>query len=82
MVMVEVSVPVLNRKLDFELDEETKIRMLTEEILEMLCRSEKRSILAHSGQFCLSSQDLETVLNPDATLQDYRIWSGARLILT
>ena len=82
MVMVEVSVPVLNRKLDFELDEETKIRTLTEEILEMLCRSEKRSMPAHSEQFCLSSRDLETVLNPDATLQDYRIRSGARLILT
>lgn len=82
MILVEVTVPVLNRKYDFELDETVKVGLLTDEILEMLCRKEKRAMPDKMDAFCLSDLSLGTVLDPEATLREYGIRDGGQLILT
>lgn len=82
MILVEVTVPTLNRKYDFELDETVKIGLLTDEILEMLCRREKREMPARTDAFCLSELSLGTILDPEGTLQDYGVKDGGQLILT
>lgn len=82
MIMVEVSVPALSGKYDFELDESTKVQLLIEEMLEMLCRKEKRSMPERTDAFCLSDMDTGALLDRDAALRDYHVRSGSRLILT
>lgn len=81
MIAVEVIVPALNRSYDFQLDESVRISLLLEEILEMLCRREKRKMPDSFDRFCLGYVDGGILLRTDAALQDYQIRNGARLIL-
>ena len=82
MVTVEVIVPAFNQSYDFQLDESTKLSLVLEEIIEMLCRKEKRNMPASFDAFCLAAVEQGIFLHMDATLQDYHISNGARLILT
>ncbi len=82
MIMAEVFAPALGQTYDFELDETAKIDLIIEELLEMLCRKEHRTISASHKRFCLGDIDAGIMLDPNAMLSDYAIKSGARLILT
>ena len=57
MITVEVIVPVLNQNYDFRLDEAAKISSLLEEMLEMLCRKEKRHVPESFDSFSLGYVD-------------------------
>lgn len=81
MITVEVFAPVLNRSYDFKLDENVKISLLLEEILEMLCRKEKREMNCEFSDFCLACVDYGIILDYNAIFNDYKIKNGARLIL-
>jgi len=81
MIMVEVAVPVLGQKYDFELDETTKVCLLVEEIVEMLCRREKRTLPDHMEYFYLGEMDSGVLMDPEGTLRDYGISDGGRLVL-
>nr|WP_300167682.1 EsaB/YukD family protein [uncultured Flavonifractor sp.] len=81
MITVEVIVPVLNQNYDFRLDEAAKISSLLEEMLEMLCRKEKRHVPESFDSFSLGYVDGGILLHRDASLRDYQISNGAQLIL-
>lgn len=81
MITVEVFAPMLNKSYDFKLDEDVKINILLEEILEMLCRKEKKEMTCKFSDFCLACVDNGVILNNSAFLNDYKIKNGSRLIL-
>ena len=72
MILVELVVPALNRSYDFQLDETAKVGTLVEEIVEMLCRRERRQLPAGGELLCLGWVEGGVLLHPN----------GGRLILT
>ncbi|BAL00627.1 hypothetical protein OBV_34280 [Oscillibacter valericigenes Sjm18-20] len=81
MILVEVYAPALGCSYDFELDQNATLRVLTEEIIEMLCRREKRAMPAQTELFSLGDMDGGTLLSRDGTLRAYGIGQGGQLLL-
>ncbi len=80
-MMVELVVPALNQSYDFQLDETLTVGALLEEMVEMLCRKEKRQLPAQGETLCLGWIEGGVLLHPEAALRDYGIADGGRLIL-
>ena len=40
MILVEISVPALGRRYDFELEETASLDLLTREVVEVICQKE------------------------------------------
>ncbi len=81
MILVEVYVPALDEKYDFELDENVEISQVTGEICEMLSKKTKEQISAATMDFMLCSMDNKEVLAGERTLYQSHIRDGSCLIL-
>ncbi len=81
MIMVEVQIPVLDRKYDFKLDEYAEISVLIEEIVEMVCIKEQNTIGGDEKQLMLFDINTACVLEKFENLHNYGIRNGDRLIL-
>jgi len=81
MVMVEVLAPALDKKYDFQLDENVSVNILTEEIAEMICHKEQSSLTGKKAQFMLCWLDKGKILSSDSRLSDFGVYTGSRLML-
>ena len=81
MIMVDISVPSVGRQYNFSLEEQTPISALIAEISEMICQKEGCPLPGDMEKLTLSSLEKEMILSPDASLSQYGIKSGSRLIL-
>lgn len=81
MIMLEVCVPALGKSYDFELDETAAVQLLVEEILEMICRKEKQAMPAQPERFFLGRVNTGEMLDREASLRDYAVRVGERLVL-
>ena len=81
MIMVDIYVPSVGRQYNFSLEEQTSISVLTAEISEMICQKEGCYLIGEPEQLTLSCVEKELILSPDASLSQYGIKNGNRLIL-
>lgn len=81
MILVDIDVPGVNRSYDFNLDENTKISLLLEEISGMICQKEQCTLDGSVRELLLVSQSRKKILSPKLTLSDYNIVQGDRLML-
>ena len=81
MINVDVYVPALDRIYNFNLDEESKISVLIEEISELICKKEHSSLDGEKDRFIMGSIDEKESFNPSCSLKEYSIKSGEKLIL-
>ena len=75
MILVEVQVPVLNRRYDFELDEESLVADLTELIRE------KEGLTGKTEKHCFYVWEQERILREDETLEQQGVRNGNILYL-
>lgn len=81
MVEVDIYVPVLDRNYDFLLNEETKVGILLEDIVEDICQKEQCSVRTDAGKLMLWSKATGEILSEEKTLAQYGIRNGFLLML-
>ncbi len=81
MIMVEIYVPLLQKTYDFSLDETVEIKLLLEEIAEIICQKERWPRLENAGKLILCNRDTQQIYPPDSTLGGTATASGSRLIM-
>ena len=72
-------VPALDRVYNFNLDEESRIAVLIEEISELICQKEHSALAGDKERFVMSSVDKK--VNPRSSLKGYSVKNGEKLIL-
>ena len=81
MILTSVYVPSMDRDYDFNLDENSKISVLIEEISELICKKEHSVLDGKSELFVMGSIDRQTNFQPQYTLKELNVKNGERLIL-
>ena len=80
MILVDVYVPVLDGKYDFELDEEAKTEILISEVISLIEQKEKLGCKMTRNRF-FYDLERERMLKQDENLINQGVKSGDRLIL-
>lgn len=80
MIAVEVDVPALGRRYDFQLEETSAVRVLIREMTEVICQKE-HCRCADGLQLSLYDTSRQVRLDPSGTLLQNRIAGGTKLIL-
>lgn len=81
MINVDVYVPSLDRVYNFNLDEDSKILVLIEEISELICQKEHSVLDGDKNRFIMGTIDERKNFNPNCSLKDYSVKNGEKLIL-
>ncbi len=81
MILVDVTVPSVDKTYDFKLDENAQIALVLEEITEMVSRSEHCDMIGDKEEVLLCRYDGQVVLNKLSTLRDSGVTDGSRLLL-
>lgn len=81
MINVDVYVPAMDRVYNFNLDEESRVSVLVEEISELICQKEHSSLDGEKERFIMGSVDKEVNFNPGFSLREYSVKNGEKLIL-
>jgi hypothetical protein len=81
MINVDVYVPSLDRVYNFNLDEESKLSVLIEELSELICKKEHSLLEGEKERFIMGSIDQRLNFNSEYSLKEYSVKNGERLIL-
>ena len=81
MVMLDIEVSSIGRQYDFSLEEQIPIRVLLTEITEVICQKESCHLKGRPDELVLCSKDKAQVFSRDATLSQYKVINGEKLIL-
>lgn len=81
MILVEITVPSLGSRYDFELEETASVELLTREVVEVICQKEHLQPSEKAQKFALYSQDAACLLNGAGSLEQNGVENGHRLIL-
>ena len=74
-----MSVPALGNVYEFELDEDTELRVLAEEMMEVICHREHCPLLGAPEQLLLLHNDIKRILKSNQTLVQAGVKAGDRL---
>lgn len=81
MILVELSVPALGQRYDFDLDENVRIQSLLPEMVEIISQKEHCNFGCPVEEMSIYSTTRQLRLAMDATVQQNRIINGEKLIL-
>lgn len=81
MIMVDVMVPSIGRQYNFSLEEQAPVSMLIAEIAEVICQKESCRLEGSAEALTLWSQEHKVMLSGEASLSQYGIVNGNRLML-
>ncbi len=81
MILVDIYIPVIDKEVDFSLDENVPIASLVEEIGEMIAQMSQNETAENTGSLMLCSYDRQTVLSPEMSLNQCGIRNGSRLFI-
>ena len=81
MILVDIYIVSIDKTYDFNLDEDTAIGVLTEEISEMVSQKEKMALEGKSDAFYLCSCKDRSILSKEATLRKCHIRTGDCLFM-
>lgn len=81
MIMVDVMVPSIGRQYNFNLEEQAPVSMLIAEIAEVICQKESCHLEGRVEALTLWSQEQKVMLSGEASLSQYGIVNGNRLML-
>lgn len=81
MLLMEVKVPALCGRYDFELEESATVDMLIREVTAVICQKERCQCFEGAQGLRLYSQELERQLAPEEVLGTSGVRNGQSLIL-
>lgn len=80
MILVDIQIPMLDKVLDFELDEESEAGKLIEDI-SFLAAQQDHLVCRNVENMCLYALRQEAILEKNRSLKEQGINAGDRLIL-
>ena len=81
MIIVEISVPSIDRTYDFKLTEDVVLSIVIEEITSVICQREKCSITGEKNDFLLLRAESNSILSKSLSLYENDVKTGDKLIL-
>ena len=81
MILVDIYVPSMNTTYDFQLDETRSVRVLTDEVVELLQRKTGGIAEQENNAFVLCSYENKEVLPFGKTLRETGVKNGSKLFL-
>ena len=81
MILVDIYVPSLDENFDFQLDENTQTRFVTDEVEDILGKMVRAEADSYRKRFLLCSFEQQRVLPANQTLKMCGIKNGSRLLL-
>ena len=81
MINVDVFVPAMNKTYNFNLDEDSSIKLLVDEISELICKKEHSDVDGDKAKFILGSMDQSILFDSGFSLKEYSVKNGDTLIL-
>ena len=81
MLLLEVKVPALCGRYDFELEERASVEVLIQEIIAVICQKERCDCYQDGQELRLYSQEMERQLSPSEILGTCGVQNGQSLIL-
>lgn len=81
MILVDIFVPSLDKTYDFQLNENIKIKLIVEEIVEMIGQHEHSTIVGSVDELELCSKTNGFVLDKNKSLLGSKVNTGDSLIL-
>lgn len=81
MILVEIYVPAVDERFDFELDENAKIGQIIDELNEMLSKKAKSPTNVSSEGFLLCTTEQNEILSRERTLYQSHVRDGHTLLL-
>lgn len=81
MIVVNITVPGLEKIYNMNLDEKAQVSELIEEIAELVVQKEHSPLNGDIGEMVLGSIDYGIQFSKSGCLMDYGISTGAELIL-
>lgn len=81
MILVDIFVPSVDKTYDFQLNENTPIFTVIEEISEMIGQKEHSGVVGDVNNLQLCDKEKKQVLAKNKTLADYEVVTGKSLIL-
>ena len=80
MILVDLEVPSLGRIYNFNLDENAKIAILIDELVEMTCQKEHCCLLGKREELCICNRN-GLIYDKELTLAQYGSVNGMNLLL-
>lgn len=80
-MIVELQVPALDCRVEVQLNEQLELRVLLEELTELICQREHCALQGDISKLMLAHRDGKQILNLDQTPIPAGIRNGDRLIL-
>ncbi len=80
MILVDIQMPVIDHTFDFELDENTRVDVLLEDILALAAQRE-HILCKNSKAMYLYGMEQEAILKKEESLGQQGVRTGDRLIL-
>lgn len=81
MILVDVTVPSVEKSYDFNLDENAQIGLVIEEIAGMISQKEHCSISGNKETLLLCKYEGQVVLDKQSTLKECGLVNGGKLLL-
>lgn len=81
MILVDIYVPSVDKTYDFNLDETAKVKVIIEEIIEMIGQKEHTSIAGDPSALWLCESADKRRLHRDISLEASGIGNGSSLLL-
>lgn len=84
MILVDVTMPIIEKTYDFSLDENTSTAIIIDEIVEIIMQKEGYAFSQKSGDvlsFCLYDYNTQRALELNKSLSENNISNGSRLLL-
>lgn len=81
MILVDIFVPSVNNVYDFQLDENTPVGTIIEEISELIEQKERCNMVGDIEQLMLCLQKDKKILPKNKTLKECRVQTGNSMIL-
>ena len=81
MILIDIEVPVMSKKYNFQVDETALIGDVLIQIKDMICLQEQCIITGNPEELMLWDKGKKMQLSLEGALGDYEIKTGSRLLL-
>lgn len=81
MIIVDIEVPSMERKYQFNVDEQVPVETLIAELAEVISQKEQCIIQGNVSELCLCSEENKRILSYEESLSGQGIRNADRLLL-
>lgn len=80
MIIVEIEVPIMGKRYDFQIDETVSLNEVKKEIVEMICRKEQCPLCGDLRRLLVWTQDGHEI-KQEYSAQENGLRTGSQMIL-